>query len=82
MPALEQLAVLVAAMEGLFDKLSEQGISDAMRLVRDAAQQKLAVIEQRIAEDKTLTDDDQALIVATAREALSAFDLPASKAGE
>ena len=82
MPALEQLAVLVASMEGVFDKLSEQGISDAMRLVRDAAQHKLAVIEQRIAEDKTLTDDDQALIVATAREALSEFELPAAQADE
>ncbi len=80
MPALEQLAVLVAAMEGLFDKLSEQDISTAMRLVRDAAQHKLAVIEQRIAEDKSLTDDDQALMVAVAREALAEFELPAATA--
>ena len=80
MPALEQLAVLVAAMEGLFDKLSEQDISTAMRLVRDAAQHKLAVIEQRIAEDKSLTDDDQALMVAVAREALTSFELPAATA--
>ena len=80
MPALEQLAVLVAAMEGLFDKLSEQDISTAMRLVRDAAQHKLAVIEQRIAGDKSLTDDDQALMVAVAREALAEFELPAATA--
>lgn len=80
MPALEQLAVLVAAMEGLFDPLSEQDISTAMRLVRDAAQHKLAVIEQRIAEDKSLTDDDQALMVAVAREALAEFELPAATA--
>ncbi len=36
-------------------------------------QQKLAVIEQRIAEDKALNDDDQALMVACAKEALAAL---------
>ena len=82
MPALEQLAVLVAAMEGLFDPYSEQQISVAMRLVRDAAQQKLAVIEQRIADNTRLSDDDQALMVASAREALSGFASSAPPAGE
>ncbi len=73
MPAVEQLAILVAAMEGLFDAFNEQHISDAMRLVRDAAQQKLAVIEQRIAANQTLQDDDRELIVACAKEALTAL---------
>ena len=82
MPALEQLAVLVAAMEGLFDQYSEQQISAAMRLVRDAAQQKLAVIEQRIADNTTLSADDQTLMVASAREALTGFASPAPQAGE
>ena len=80
MPALEQLAVLVAAMEGLFDTLSEHDISTAMRLVRDAAQLKLAQIEERIKEDKKLTDEDQILMVAVAREALAEFELPAATA--
>lgn len=71
MPAVEQLAVLVAAMEGLFDQFSEQQISQAMGLVREAAQQKLAVIEQRIADNQTLQKDDHALIVACAQEALA-----------
>ncbi len=73
MPAVEQLAVLVAAMEGLFDQFSEQQISQAMGLVRDAAQQKLAMIEQRIADNQTLQKDDHALIVACAQEALAAL---------
>ena len=81
MPAVEQLAVLVAAMEGLFDQFSEQQISQAMGLVRDAAQQKLAVIEQRIADNQTLQDDDHALIVACAQEALVAL-VSATKAGQ
>lgn len=82
MPALEQLAVLVAAMEGLFDQLKEHDVSAAMRLVRDAAQQHLAVIEQRIAEDKALTDEDQTLIVECAQAALSSFAPLAAAAGK
>lgn len=78
MSALEQLAVLIAAMEGLFDQFNEQKINDAMRLVRDAAQQQLAVIEQRIIDNQTLQDDDHTLIVNCAHEALSIFDLPAT----
>ncbi len=42
-----------------------------MGLVRDAAQQKLAMIEQRIADNQTLQKDDHALIVACAQEALA-----------
>ncbi|HAB91663.1 MAG TPA: F0F1 ATP synthase subunit alpha, partial [Pseudomonas sp.] len=71
MPAVEQLAVLVAAMEGLFDQFSEQQISQAMALVRQSTRQKLAVIEQRIADNQTLQKDDHALIVACAQEALA-----------
>lgn len=82
MPALEQLAVLVAAMEGLFDQFSEQKISDAMQLVRVAAQQALAEIEQRIVDNQTLEDDDLALIVDCARTALIQFDLPETNADE
>lgn len=49
-----------------------------MRLVRDAAQQQLAVIEQRIIDNQTLQDDDHTLIVNCAQKALSIFDLPAT----
>ena len=82
MPAVEQLAVLVAAMEGMFDAFSEQQISAAMRLVRDAAQQNLAVIEQRIADNKNLEDEDRELMITSARDALSDFVVSAQGAGE
>ena len=72
MPAVEQLAVLIAAMEGLFDAFSEQEAADAMRQVREAAQQKLASIDQRIIANQALRPEDQQLILATAREALPA----------
>lgn len=78
MPALEQLAVLVAAMEGLFDQYSEQRISDAMGLVREAAQLKLEVIEQRISANQKLSDEDQALIVSVAKDALTALQQSAA----
>ena len=81
MPAVEQLAVLVAAMEGLFDQFNEQQISQAMGLVREVAQQKLAVIEQRISDNQTLQDDDHALIVSCAQQALAAL-VSTTKAGQ
>lgn len=70
MPALEQLAVLVAAMAGLFDPLNEQQISAAMLLVRAAAQQELTVIEERISDNQPLSDEDRQLITDCARTAL------------
>ena len=73
MSALEQLSVLVTAMDGMFDQFNEQQISAAMRLVRNAAVQKLAVIEQRITDNQTLQDEDRELIIACARTALSSF---------
>lgn len=73
MPAVEQLAVLVAATEGLFDALSEKDITAAMLAVRSAARQKLAVIEQRIADNQTLQDDDRELMLSSARDALAEF---------
>ena len=73
MSALEQLSVLVTAMDGMFDQFNEQQISAAMRLVRNAAVQKLAVIEQRITDNQTLQDEDRELIIACAHTALSGF---------
>jgi len=71
MPAAEQLAVLIAAMEGLFDAMSEQQMTGAMARIRAAAQKQLQVIDERIGENKGLSEEDRALIIATARNALS-----------
>src|SRR5690554_2893542 len=76
MPALEQLVVLVAAIAGLYDRLSETEINAAMGVVRQAARQELLEIELRIADNQPLQDDDHKLIVKCARNALTAFDLP------
>ena len=74
MPAFEQLAVLLAAMEGLFDGLAEQLVSTAMTRVRAAARKDLQVIGDRISEDQALRPEDRELIIGSARNALSAPD--------
>jgi F-type H+-transporting ATPase subunit alpha len=70
MPAVEQLAVLIAAMEGLFDGLEEQPLAKAMARIRAAAQKKLQEIDQRIHDNQALRPEDRELITQTARAAL------------
>lgn len=70
MPALEQLVVLIAAIEGLFDGLAEQQINTAMGYVRTAAQQQLQPIDQRIHDNEDLRSEDRELIITTARNVL------------
>lgn len=71
MPAVEQLSVLVASMEGMFDGHSEQQVMDAMVNVRAAAQRELQAIDERIAANEALSEDDRQLIIDTARGALA-----------
>ncbi len=71
--ALEQLAVLIVAMEGLFDGLAEQQVVAALAVVRSAAQAQLQPIAERIAANQPLRAEDRALIVRTAASALSAL---------
>lgn len=70
MPAVEQLVVLIAATEGLFDGLEEQPLADAMARIRSAAQKKLQDIDQRIHDNQALRLEDRELIIQTARTAL------------
>ncbi|MGE0209748.1 MAG: hypothetical protein AB7S42_11470, partial [Lysobacteraceae bacterium] len=72
MPALEQVAVLVAAMEGLFDGIAEGRIIDAMRRVRRAARDTLEDVAQRIESNLALGKAEQERIVDVARAALDA----------
>jgi len=66
MPALEQLAVLVTAMEGLLDACPETQWFEAVARVRRAAQRQLQQIEQRIAGNQPLTPADRQAIVEAA----------------
>lgn len=67
-PAAEQLAVLLAAMEGVFDGLADQDATTAMARVRAAAS-NLGEIEQRISANEPLRDEDRKQIVEMARKA-------------
>jgi F-type H+-transporting ATPase subunit alpha len=79
MPAAEQLVVLIAAMEGLFDGLSEQKMANAMTNVRAAAKNQLQLIDQRITENHALSQEDHELIIRTARNALATDNAVANK---
>jgi F-type H+-transporting ATPase subunit alpha len=72
MPAVEQLAVLIAAMEGLVDGLEEQLLVDAMQRIRALAKKQLQEIEQRIADNKELRPEDSERVSAMVRAALEA----------
>lgn len=68
-PAVEQLGVLVAAMEGAFDGLSEAEVAQAMDSLRSAAARDLGDVAERIAGNAALGDDDRARMVALGRQA-------------
>lgn len=72
MPALEQLAVLLAAMEGLFDALSEADTIAAMTAVRRALRRNdVQAIEASISANEPLDDTTHAWLIETARQAIS-----------
>lgn len=68
-PAIEQLTVLVAAMEGRLDGLSEVETAQVMTRLRSAAAQRLGDVATRIAENTPLADDDRARMAALGEEA-------------
>ncbi len=71
MSAVEQLAVLLSAMEGLFDGLAETDAVAAMTAIRRAVRSDAREIEARIAANEPLSDEDRAWIVETSREAIA-----------
>jgi len=71
MSTLEQLAVLTAAMDGLFDDIAEARMPQALARVRAAGQQALAGREPRIAAGSGLSDEDRLRLVAAARAAIT-----------
>jgi len=70
MPVPEQIAVLVAVNEGLFDPLEPAEIPDAARRVRTTVTERLEDLCQRIGEGKKLSDQDLEALKRTTGEAL------------
>jgi len=71
MPALEQLAVLITAMAGLFDAIPEPELPAAMGRVRALAGSELGWIAQRVADNQALDEADQQRVVEAAGKALA-----------
>jgi len=72
LPIPEQLAVLIAVTEGLFDSLPVEAIPRAEKSVREAVTTQLPKICQKIEVGELLSDEDKAAIVEAARTALTA----------
>ena len=69
MPAVEQLAVLVAAMEGWFDGLSEASTMSVMAQMRADVSRDLADVAVQLAQNVPLSDQDRARMSALGSKA-------------
>ena len=69
----EQIAVLLAVTEGLFDELTVESIPEAEALVRKAVTSELPKICKKIDDGELLDEEDQEAIVDTARQAVEDF---------
>ncbi|MGO5000368.1 F0F1 ATP synthase subunit alpha [Oceanisphaera sp. W20_SRM_FM3] len=68
---LEQLAVLIAAMAGVFDALSETATSQAIQALRLAVAHALPEIVQHLKQQQALTDAHQQAIIALAHRVVA-----------
>jgi F-type H+/Na+-transporting ATPase subunit alpha len=69
-PVPEQIAVLLAVTEGLFDHLPVARVRAVELAVRDTVANQLPDICRRISEGKPLREDDQTQLLRTARHAM------------
>jgi len=69
-PVLEQLAVLLAVTQGVFDHFPVALIADAEAAVRQAVRVQLPALGRRIAAGEMLSDEDRAQLLQVARQAL------------
>ncbi len=67
----EQIAVLVAVNEGLFDGLAPEQISEAERRVRESVMERLPDLCERIEKGEKLADEEVEKIAEVASDALS-----------
>ncbi|MDA3857429.1 MAG: F0F1 ATP synthase subunit alpha, partial [Roseovarius sp.] len=73
-PAVEQLAVLIAAMDGQLDGLSEAETVTVMAAIRTAAARDLGEIADKIAQNDPLDDAARARIAALGQQARTALE--------
>jgi F-type H+-transporting ATPase subunit alpha len=68
MPASEQVAVLIAVNEGLFDDMNVEEVSHAEGIISKALRGQCGDICERLERGEKLSDDDKMQIVTTARQ--------------
>ncbi|WP_372921921.1 alternate F1F0 ATPase, F1 subunit alpha [Roseovarius sp.] len=74
MPVPEQIAVLLAATEGLLDDLELDDLEDAADKLRRAVREKLSDLAEDIAAGEPLSDDARERLIETLRDALGQGD--------
>jgi F-type H+-transporting ATPase subunit alpha len=74
MPVPEQIAVLLAVNEGLFDLLSPESIGDAEQTIRHAVKGKLPETCDRLQSGERLSDKDRQALLRVTREALNGLN--------
>lgn len=70
MSGVEQIAVLMSAMEGLLDDFNELQYKQAVELIRKQALRDLDFVQQRIDEKQKLSSEEKAHIIASASQVL------------
>ena len=78
LPAAEQIAVLLAVTQGLFDAVPLEQIGEAARAARAAVTTRCAEIGQRIAAGSNLNEEDREVLLAAVRVAVASFTANAS----
>ena len=70
LPVAEQIAVLLAAVEGVFDDVPPTGVAEAEARIREVVRGDSAELAGRIQDGATLEDDDRAALLKGLREAV------------
>jgi F-type H+/Na+-transporting ATPase subunit alpha len=78
----EQIAVLLSVTEGLFDGLEVDEIPGAELVIREAVKSELPDICDRIEAGEELSEEDQDLLVDTARQALDEAEKEEEEQGD
>lgn len=76
MSAIEQLVVLLASMDGMFDDVEEYHMAETMNRLRSVARNKLQSIDKRIIDNEALSPEDHDSILQLARHTLGITSTP------
>ena len=71
MPAVEQLLVLIAALEGLLDGLSENEVAETMIRMRNSVGDSLKDVDESIRQNRSLEEAEKQSLLRVARTALA-----------